>query len=188
MCNGRHNIWVMENKFEDIKRSIDILTFDELRELNNIISIKLENDENSPSNMMKKGLEWMQSPEGIEHMRNHFENKAKIESHQFQRIEKYFNSLNSQQLDEWIPKFLKWEEEYEEFQYTERHVITSSNIFSTVLDVLKKYGSEHDVDDYDEDFLSGVFTWGNYTFKLYCGQGCFWRIQDNDGKIIFQTT
>lgn len=179
---------MMESKFEDIKRSLEFLTFEELRELSHIVSNRLEDDPNSPSKKLQQGLEWMMSEEGQESMRKYFENHARIESHQFQRIEKFFNSLNNQQLDEWIPKILKWEEDYEEYWYTERHTQTCSNIFSTLIEVLKKYGFEHDVDDYNEDFLSGVFIWGNFTFKLYCGQGCFWRITDNEDKVIFQTT
>lgn len=171
-----------------VEQHLDKMNYEELYEIHqklgslcSLISDKMDEQPDSPSSILRDGIEWMKSEEG----QKYIDSIEKVESHQYQRINNFFQKLTSEQLDMWIPKFLKWEEEYEEYQYTERFTQTTSNIFSILMNILKEAGSQHDVDDYEEDFLSDVFTWGDMTFKLYCGQGCVWRISDNDGKIIY---
>ena len=82
-------------------------------------------------------------------------------------------------------RFFKWEKDLEERAY-KNGVITVSNFFSALDDLVREEGEEV-TDNYHEDFLSTVYLWRGYTFKLYCGQGCFTRIMYKD-KQIFQTT
>ena len=37
-----------------------------------------------------------------------------------------------------------------------------------------------------QDFLNASYFVGGYWFTMYCGQGCFYRIYDNDLNIILQ--
>ena len=36
----------------------------------------------------------------------------------------------------------------------------------------------------DEDFMEEHFTYLNYTFKLYNGQGSFWKVYKNEIQIL----
>lgn len=122
----------------------------------------------------------------LENALNRVRDKRKIERGQERRVRKFFNSLSKKELDIWIPKFLKWEEKYEEFYY-KKYIEQDSRLFNIVIDIIEKRAEYLGMTaDLKEDFLSSAFRWNGYTFKHYVGQGCFWRIM-KDGKQIFQS-
>jgi len=100
--------------------------------------------------------------------------------------QKYINIINSftdEEFEEKFHKFLIWEEKYEEMCY-QRHVLSNSNIWDFVFDTSVEHGKELDI---YEDFLGGAYEYRGYIFKIFHGQGCFFRIEKDD-KIIFQST
>jgi hypothetical protein len=110
--------------------------------------------------------------------------KENVYNHrQEDRISKFIEKLSQEEIEQWMDKFLKWEDEYEEYCYTERHVLTNSEIFSHLIDVLESKGKPIRIYR-DEDFCTGGFKWNKYRFKLYQGQGAFWRIWKGR-KVIF---
>ena len=105
---------------------------------------------------------------------------------QRKRVEKFLKKLTKREVDKWFDKFLAWEEKYEDKMYRQG-IITSSNIFGAVINYFENNSKIIKVGDEDEMFLSKAFKWKKYTFKLYQGQGCFWRILRKK-EIRFQTT
>jgi len=117
----------------------------------------------------------------------YFSDKKLIKDHQISRIKKVFDlSYNSGNFNSDFETFLKWEDSFEDYWYTERFTQTNSNIFENLLDFIEGKSTKLNVEDYEEDFLCNVFSWNNYLFKLYIGQGSFWRIYKSD-KLIFQS-
>lgn len=137
------------------------------------------------SEMLDKLRERLNDPVWVAKMQADFAKEIEVDAAQFDRVQKYINTIPAEQFEARFEQFLKWEEEWENFQYDHNHVMTSSRIFGKILTVLEARGTS--LRNRREDFFSGGFKWGKYTFKLYCGQGCFWRILKGR-KIIFQTT
>jgi hypothetical protein len=104
----------------------------------------------------------------------------------YDRICAILDPLDKKELKEWISKFFEWEKKYEDMWYFKRHTLTTSLLFSCFVEYTEKKGKKLKSFE-SEDFLAHVHKWKGYTFKLYVGQGSFWRIE-KDGKIIFQTT
>jgi hypothetical protein len=100
------------------------------------------------------------------------------------RVSLMIENLKDDELYVWMKKFFKWEEKYEELQYN-MGIITSSNIFNSLFEFIYKKGTELK-NDFSEDFLSGVYEWRGYVFKIYQGQGCFFRVIKDD-KYLFQS-
>lgn len=122
----------------------------------------------------------------IDDMKIYFERQANYKRRRIDRISKFIDNLLEDQLNAWMDKFLKWEEKYEEYCYDVQHVQTTSQIFNGLTDYIKENGKEIG-NTKKEMFFSGGWKWKNYTFRLYCGQGCFWRIW-RKRTVIFQTT
>ena len=104
-----------------------------------------------------------------------------------ERVRKHLDLVadTPDKLERWFARFFKWEKDLEERAYANGS-ITVSNFFSALDDLVREEGEEV-TDNYHEDFLSTAYLWRGYTFKLYCGQGCFTRIMYKDEQI-FQTT
>jgi uncharacterized protein with von Willebrand factor type A (vWA) domain len=137
------------------------------------------------SEMLDKLKELLSDPVRVAKMKEDFARKIEVNANQFDRVQRYIDSIPVDQFEARFEQFLKWEEEWEEDQYVRNHCMTSSRIFGQIIKVLESRGTS--LRNRREDFFSGGFKWGKYTFKLYCGQGCFWRILKGR-KIIFQTT
>lgn len=137
------------------------------------------------SPMLKSLRELFNDPVRVAEMQEKFRREREISENQKLRVQRHIDSIAAEDFEKKFEDFLKWEEQWEDFQYVHRHVITSSTIFGKVIKVLEKRGTP--LRNRREDFFAGGFKWGKYTFKLYCGQGCFWRILKGR-KIIFQTT
>lgn len=115
-------------------------------------------------------------------MRIRFALRHMVLDHQRNRIETYINKLEI--FDDWFPKFLKWEEKFEDYNYTVKNVQTESRIFNHLIDIFEPKAK---ILNLREDFLAKAFKYNGYTFKLYVGQGSFWRILKGK-KVIFQST
>jgi hypothetical protein len=100
------------------------------------------------------------------------------------RISKFINKLSQEEIEQWMNKFLKWEDEYEEYRYMKHNEQANSNIFGYLINLLRYKGKEIRIYQ-DEDFCGGGFKWNKYRFKIYHGQGSFWRIWKGR-KQIFQ--
>jgi hypothetical protein len=107
------------------------------------------------------------------------ENNSKWENH----IIKKLSNANDAELEIILNHFFKWEEKMEDLYYA-RCIQTSSNLFDRLYDAWVKLGEPFES---DEDFFSGGSIYRGYVFKIFCGQGCFYRVEKN-GEIIFQTT
>ena len=97
------------------------------------------------------------------------------------RISRFIDSIESNEIDYNFNKFLKWEKEYEQMMY-KKGILTNSNIFDSLMDYMETKCDRHL--SLQEDFVADAFIWRNYTFKLYIGQGSFWKIL-KDNKQIF---
>jgi hypothetical protein len=137
------------------------------------------------SPMIKSLREMLNDPVRVAKMKEEFKRKLEVADGQRARVKRHLDSIPSKDFEQRFEQFLKWEEAWEEYQYTHNHVMTSSIVFGKVLKVLEERGTP--LRNSRKDFFAGGFKWGKYTFKLYCGQGCFWRILKGR-KIIFQTT
>ena len=137
------------------------------------------------SKSLKALDDFLNDPVRVAEFKRRYELELMVQDHQFEKVEKYINSIPEEELEIKFEKFLKWEEKYEEFHYTHRHCHTNSMIFSNIVAYAEKNGIKSK--SLNEDFLSSKFTYKGYTFKLYCGQGCFWRIMKKR-KFLFQTT
>jgi hypothetical protein len=140
---------------------------------------------NKLKSMADQLREFYESPEGKKHIED-FKRNEKLKQ---ERINKWsmkiinkIKDISDDELHALFTRFLEWEEAYEELWYS-RYVQTNSRIFGIITNVLKKIGDEFES---DEDFYSGGWTYRGYTFKCYCGQGCFWRIIYKN-ETIFQS-
>jgi hypothetical protein len=59
-------------------------------------------------------------------------------------------------------------------------------MFEILMNIIEELGEKIDIRELSEDFLGSAFSWNNYLFKLFIGQGSFWRIY-KDGELIFQS-
>lgn len=110
--------------------------------------------------------------------------KIKADTIMMSRISNLIKGASAEQFNDFVTKFIKWEVDFEDRKYREG-IQTSSTFFSAIIKYCTE-NAESNIDS-DDDFFSSGFIFKEYTFKLYCGQGCFWRIFKDD-KIIFQNT
>jgi hypothetical protein len=132
---------------------------------------------------LDKIKEWFNNPENVAKMRQRILDEEKVRLAQENRIREHVKKIPQDKIDEHFLKFLDWEKRYEHFQYTHNYCCTSSTIFSRLMSLIAEESSTF-LDNLDEDFLADAFTWRDYTFKLYQGQGSFWRILKNNECIF----
>ena len=129
---------------------------------------------------------FLESPEGkesivrfAEKMRIEQENEDKWKNHVLNHLNKFTDQDLAWELD----LFFIWEEALEE-RYYKQYIQTSS----CIMNILYKVWVENGVDlELEEDFLSSAHEYRGHIFKLYCGQGCFYRVLRN-GETIHQST
>jgi CRISPR/Cas system CSM-associated protein Csm4 (group 5 of RAMP superfamily) len=119
----------------------------------------------------------------LEDFRKHIQKEVSYKNIQNERISKFISKLSQEEIESWMDKFLKWENEYEEYCCNVRHIQTDSNIFSALMNYIEQEGKTIRIHK-DEDFCACGFKWNKYRFKLYQGQGAFWRIWKGR-KVIF---
>lgn len=135
--------------------------------------------------MVDKLREFLKSPEGKKSIEE-YHRKEKINEERIERwsmkVIRLIKNMSESELHDLFTRFLDWEKNHEDMFYN-RGILTSSNIFGIIINVLKTVGDEFESDD---DFYSDGWTYRGYIFKCYCGQGCFWRVIYKN-EIIFQT-
>ena len=137
-------------------------------------------------NQLEKLKAFLESPEGKESivrfgekMRIEQENEDKWKNHVLNHLNKFTDEDLAWELD----LFFIWEEALEE-RYYKQYIQTSSCIMNILYKVWVENGVELEL---EEDFLSSAHEYRGHIFKLYCGQGCFYRVL-RDGKNIHQST
>jgi hypothetical protein len=133
---------------------------------------------------LKKTLE-----ENPDSFRNFMKEKIDFENRCKNKVGKFIKSLNPEDIDKYIDLFFNWEKKYENMKYNQGY-ITSSNVFNGLISYIESVNENSinlDEDFSDEYFLAEAFSWRNYVFKLYIGQGSSWSVL-RDGEIIFSTT
>lgn len=106
-------------------------------------------------------------------------NREKWVNHFIKRISK----LNDSELEILLTRFFSWEHNIEE-RYYNNGIQTSSNLIDVLFDVFKTLGEEFD--SY-EDFYGGGYIYRGYVFKLFIGQGSFFRVLKGK-ETIFQSS
>ena len=133
-----------------------------------------------------KKLKEILEDEDFKSFTDYLQEKEDILNRNTNRIRRFLSSKSDEEIDKIICNFIKWEDKYEEMYY-KRSILTSSNIFSAVINYCSTHGIEIEIDDLPyEDFLGRRFSWGDYKFSRYDGQGSFWRIEKDD-EIIYQS-
>ena len=129
---------------------------------------------------------FLESPEGkesivrfAEKMRVEQENEDKWKTH----VLNHLNKLTDDELVSELDRFFIWEEALED-RYYKQYIQTSSCIMNILYKVWVENGVELEL---EEDFLSSAHEYRGHIFKLYCGQGCFYRVLRN-GENIHQST
>lgn len=137
----------------------------------------------STSNKMLEDLKaYLASPEGQQSISN-FGKKIKIEDDRKKHMWSFLESLSDVQFDELLPRFIEWEERFENREY-DKGKLKASNIWNTL------FGSITDnCESCDDDsmFYGGGSTYRGYDWKVFIGQGSFYTIEKN-GERIFQST
>jgi len=120
----------------------------------------------------------------LKELSKNFAKKQKFyDNHQEIRFGKFIDNIASDEIDNWMNKFLAWEKKYEEFRYKFRNEESESRIFNEVIKILEKKGKPIKIKE-TEGFCAMGFSWNKYRFKLYCGQGSFWRIWKGRKEIF----
>lgn len=96
-----------------------------------------------------------------------------IQDAQIQRILPYLT-------EEYLDRFFVWEKMFQEKQY-QKGIDTSSHLFFILTLALIPLKELLDI---DEDFMGDHSRYLNYTFKLYNGQGSFWKVYKNEKQIL----
>jgi hypothetical protein len=138
-------------------------------------------DENNMS-LADKLKRYYETEEGKASIKE-FQRKAKLREEYKERWEEKFTqkllSLSDDELESLMRRFCEWEEKYHDMWY-KRGVDTSSRIMGALINSTKALGENIDS---DEDFFSGGHTYRGYTFKTFCGQGCFTSITKGEERL-----
>jgi len=111
----------------------------------------------------------------------YFKEIKKLRKNKNRYINKYTNLLKKcDNINIFMDKIFLWEHKYEEKKYM-NGVSATSNFFQIIFNVWERNGKEEVI---DEPFLTESYTWLEYTFKIYVGQGVYFRVVKNN-KIIF---
>lgn len=109
-----------------------------------------------------------------------------IQDEQIDRVATYLYSLTDEQLHSIIDKLLTWERHFEKMKMN-YGIQEESLLFEAFIGAVRNNCLiDRSILSMEEDFLTERFYWKNYTFKLYQGQGSFWKILYNN-EIIFQS-
>ena len=135
---------------------------------------------------IKKISEYFDSEEGQDYIQKYKQklkteelNREKWVNHFIRRISK----LNDSELEILLTRFFSWEHKIEE-RYYDNGIQTSSNLIDVLFDVFKTLGEEFDS---FEDFYGGGYIYRGYVFKLFVGQGSFFRVLKGK-ETIFQSS
>jgi hypothetical protein len=115
---------------------------------------------------------------------NKLKRKDEIKKSRFIKLEQYLNSHDFKSI---IDRLIKEHgEEWEDRCWKKGYEPYPNNKFGLLFDYIEENYSNVDNYSIPQDFLSGSYFIKGYWFTVYCGQGCFYRIYDNDLNIILQ--
>lgn len=136
--------------------------------------------------MNEKLIEFMNSEEYIKSVASF----AGLWFRQSQRTEKRvqvmrnkISLMSDSEFLSFVVNLCEWEKRFEE-RYYKKRILTTSNMFNLLFDAVSEKGNSRPC---NEDFLTQKYIYKGLTFKLYCGQGCFFRITMRK-RLIFQST
>lgn len=127
----------------------------------------------------KKMDEWFESPEADEYFAkiNREDERDDIWIEKFRVL---FESLNDDELEELMFKFVKWESKHQEMYY-QRHILTNSAIFHILFEMIRKYGTSI---ENDEMFPTESNEFRGFVFNLTHGQGSILWITYKGERIL----
>jgi hypothetical protein len=132
---------------------------------------------------MKKRMDaWFESPEGKASMERERQ-RIKRDDERKKQAWEFLESLSDEDYRELLHKFINWETRFEEREY-EKGKLKSSNIFNTIF-----YAISHNAESCDDDnmFFGGGSTYRGHDWKVFVGQGSFYTIEENGGRIFTST-
>jgi len=125
------------------------------------------------SKQIKALRDFYDSPEGQESIKK-FHALEDHRNNRIKAIHEYLETKTDAELKVMAESFFAREKKYQDYMYDVRHCETCSRILGALITVANEYGTELKIKD--EDFLSGAMKYRGYSFKTYCGQGCFTRV------------
>lgn len=96
------------------------------------------------------------------------------------KIRVLFESLNDDELEELMFKFVKWESKHQEMYY-QRHILTNSAIFHILFEMIREYGTSI---ENDEMFPTESNEFRGFVFNLTHGQGSILWITYKGERIL----
>lgn len=112
-----------------------------------------------------------------------YRNRLVVQNFQYNKVENYIKSIPENEIESKFLEFLKWEEKFEEKQYTINYTQTESLIMQYLMVYVEHIGKKGRTNGF---FESCRYKYMGYVFELHVGQGAFWRIRKGR-KIIFQS-
>ena len=122
------------------------------------------------SKQIKAMKDFYDSPEG----QKSIEKFHRLQDHRNNRIKAihtYLSTKTDAELKVMAESFFAKEQKYQDYMYDVRHCETCSRILGALIAVADEFGTELKIKD--EMFLSGAMKYRGYSFKTYCGQGCY---------------
>jgi len=123
--------------------------------------------------------EWFASPQADEY----FAKKNREDDREMIWVEKFntlSESLNDDELEALMLKFVKWESDYADMYYN-RGVLTNSSVFNILFETVRKYGTSI---ENDESFPTESHEFRGFVFNLTHGQGSILWITYKGERIL----
>lgn len=98
------------------------------------------------------------------------------------QLQVFLDGKTDTELEIWMKDMSIVEDLYEKYFYFEKCMHKRSLGFSLLCTVAKRQGKQK---RFFQDFCEDSFVWRGYHFKLFVGQGSFWRILKKK-KLFFQ--
>ena len=133
----------------------------------------------------EKMSKWLESPEGQQAIDEWIQKesvKNEILEGRLKKLESYLQNHDFKEiLDRLI---LEHDDSYRDKCYKKGYETYPNNKLNLLLAYVVKNGEESYHDSIPQDFLFESYFFRNYWFTIYCGQGCFYRIYDNEFNDI----
>jgi hypothetical protein len=130
----------------------------------------------------KKALEEdLANPDGYW---NNLKRKRELEESRFPKVEEYVEKHGMKAvLDRMI---LDHDEEWDDKCYSKGYETYPNNKFKILWKWIENTYEPVQNDLIPQDFLGASYFVNGYWFCIYCGQGCFYRVYDNELNLIIQ--
>lgn len=124
----------------------------------------------------------LKDPKVIKYLKNH-SNHIDRKGRYVQKMRSIIEPMSNAEFLKFVDRICKREEVFEERCY-KKGIITTSNIFDILFDAVSQ--KEYSRPCNNEMFLAEKYIYKGLTFKLYVGQGCFYRITMGK-RLIFNS-